>query len=207
MKKRITLALSVILLTLLMNGTGGASAEVSREAIRVLTYEDVMNILMGCAILGTGGGGTLDDGVRNIDEALAAGKQFRLVDIDALDPDTLVGTPYICGSVSPLTGEEAEKYARITEAKENIYLLNVEQMEEYLGRDVAAFTATELGAESTATAFYVAAMTDSLIVDAEPRRAQRAVPAAVHLQPEGHSLLPHSGHERIRRGRDIHEGL
>lgn len=52
--------------------------------------------------------------------------------------------------------------------------LNMRQMEDYLGEEVAAVIPTELGGENTAVAFYVAAMTDKLIVDADP--AGRSVP-------------------------------
>ena len=38
--------------------------------MRELNREDLMNILLGCTILGTGGGGSLEEGISNIDEAL-----------------------------------------------------------------------------------------------------------------------------------------
>ena len=41
--------------------------------MRILDYENLLDILYGCAILGTGGGGSLDEGVALIREALAAG--------------------------------------------------------------------------------------------------------------------------------------
>ena len=146
--------------------------------MRNLNREDLLNILIGCTILGTGGGGSLEEGIRIIDEALAAGKSFRLAGIDELDPETVIGTPYACGAISPLTEEEKRKYARLKETEESMYLLNMKQLERFLGRDVSAVIATELGGGNTATAFYVAAMTDRLIVDADP--AGRSVPALQH---------------------------
>ena len=44
--------------------------------MRILNREDLMNILLGCTILGTGGGGSLEEGIAQIDEALDAGKQL-----------------------------------------------------------------------------------------------------------------------------------
>ena len=146
--------------------------------MRVLNREDLMNILLGCTILGTGGGGSLEEGIQNIDEALAAGKQFKLVDFDELDPDAVIGTPYACGAISPLTEEEQKKYARLTEPEENMYLLNMKQLESFLRHEVSAVISTELGGGNTATAFYVAAMTDRYIVDGDP--AGRSVPALQH---------------------------
>ena len=146
--------------------------------MRVLTRDDLMNILLGCTILGTGGGGSLEEGIQNINEALEAGKSFRLVGFDELDPGAIIGTPYACGAISPLTDEEKRKYARLKETEESMYLLNMKQLESFLGREVSAVISTELGGGNTATAFYVAAMTDRLIVDGDP--AGRSVPALQH---------------------------
>lgn len=146
--------------------------------MRILNREDLMNILLGCTILGTGGGGSLDEGIGVIDEALAAGKTFRLVSFDELDPEDIIGTPYACGAISPLSEEEKRKYARLKETEESMYLLNMRQMESFLGQKVSAVISTELGGGNTATAFYVAAMTDSPIVDGDP--AGRSVPALQH---------------------------
>ena len=146
--------------------------------MRILNRDDLLNILLGCTILGTGGGGSLEEGIRDIDEALAAGRQFKLVDFDELAPDAVIGTPYACGAISPLTEEEKKKYARLTEPEESMYLLNLKQLESFLRQEVSAVISTELGGGNTATAFYVAAMTDRCIVDGDP--AGRSVPALQH---------------------------
>ena len=146
--------------------------------MRILNREDLMNILLGCTILGTGGGGSLEEGIAQIDEALNAGKQFRLADFDELPDDAVIGTPYACGAISPLTEEERKKYARLKETEESMYLLNMKQLEGFLGREVSAVISTELGGGNTATAFYVGAMTDRPIVDGDP--AGRSVPALQH---------------------------
>ena len=143
-----------------------------------LTREDLLDVLWGCAILGTGGGGTLEDGIAWIDEAIAAGRSFQLVSFDELPSDAVIGTPYGCGAISPLTEEEKQKYARLKESEENFYLANMRQLERFLGREVAAVIPTELGAENTAVPFYVAAMTGRSIVDGDP--AGRSVPALQH---------------------------
>ena len=88
--------------------------------MRILNREDMMNILLGCTILGTGGGGSLDEGIRIIDEALAAKKSFRLVSFDELDPEAIIATPYACGAISPLTEEEKKKYARLRDRRKHV---------------------------------------------------------------------------------------
>lgn len=146
--------------------------------MRVLTREEIMDILYGCAILGTGGGGSLEEGIAMIDEALAAGKEFCLADISELGEDDYIGTPYACGAISPLTEEEIRKYARLKETEESFYILCMRQLEQFLGKELSAVVSTELGGGNTATAFYVGAMTGRCIVDADP--AGRSVPALQH---------------------------
>ena len=146
--------------------------------MRTLNREDLVNILYGAAILGTGGGGSLTEGLELIDEALAAGKTFRLASFDDLAPEDLIGTPYGCGAISPLTEAERKKYARLPEAQENFYILCMKQMEAYMGKELKAVISTELGGHNTATALYCGAMADKLIVDGDP--AGRSVPGLQH---------------------------
>lgn len=146
--------------------------------MRKLNKENLLDIIYGCAILGTGGGGSLDEGLRKIDEALDAGKEFRLADFSDLGGDDIVGTPYACGAISPLTEDEIKKYARLKETNESFYILCMKQLERFLGREVSAVISTELGAGNTATALYVGAMTGRPVMDGDP--AGRSVPALQH---------------------------
>lgn len=146
--------------------------------MRNLNREDLISILYGAAILGTGGGGSLTEGIEMIDEALAAGKTFTLVSFDEMDPDDIIGTPYACGAISPLTEEEKKKYARLPETEESFYIMGMKQMEEYMGKEMKAVISTELGGGNTATALYCGAMSGKLIADGDP--AGRSVPALQH---------------------------
>jgi len=146
--------------------------------MRTLTKENLMDILYGCAILGTGGGGHIQGGIDRINEALANGKRFRLASFDEMPDDAVIGTPYACGAISPLTEEEEKKYAALPIPDKNVDLLCMEQMEKFLGKEVSAVISTELGGFNTAIAFYCGAMTDRIIMDGDP--AGRSVPALQH---------------------------
>ena len=61
--------------------------------MRKLNRENLINILYGATILGTGGGGSLEGGIEKMDSALADGKEFNLVTFDELSPDDIIGTP------------------------------------------------------------------------------------------------------------------
>ncbi len=146
--------------------------------MRELTRENILDILYGCAILGTGGGGTLEDGINHIEEAFSFGKKFILADFDEVDPEAMIGTPYFCGAISPLTEEEEKKFGNLPETEKYPALLALEAVEKYLGKDIPLMISTELGAENTSIAFYTAAMPDRVILDGDP--AGRSVPALQH---------------------------
>ncbi len=146
--------------------------------MRILTRQDMIEILYGCTILGTGGGGELEGGIAKIDAALEAGKTFRLATFDEIDDEDIIGTPYACGAISPLTEEERKKYENLPRTTESYYLLALRQMEEFLGKEVKGVISTELGGGNTASAFYCGAMTDRYILDGDP--AGRSVPALQH---------------------------
>ena len=146
--------------------------------MRELSRDDIRNILYGCTILGTGGGGTMDEGMELIDEALAAGKRFRLASFDEVDENFSIGTPYGCGSISPLTEEDIKKYERLPVPDKSPFLTAIEALEKVLGYEIKAVISTELGGMNTASAFYTGAMTDRIIMDGDP--AGRSVPALQH---------------------------
>lgn len=146
--------------------------------MRELSKEDLLNILYGCTILGTGGGGTLDDGIAMIESALNEGKRFRLADFEEVDSDMLIGTPYGCGAISPLTEEDIKRFADLPKPSKSPELMALEAVEKSLGKEIPAVISTELGGMNTACAFYTAAMTDRIIMDGDP--AGRSVPALQH---------------------------
>lgn len=146
--------------------------------MRTLNRQELIDILVGATILGTGGGGSLESGIKRIDHALEAGKEFNLIKIDELSPDDLIGTPYSCGAISPLTEEEIKKYERLPNYEMEYHIMSITNMEEYLREPIKAVVSTELGGGNTAAAFYAGAMADKPILDADP--AGRSVPKLQH---------------------------
>lgn len=149
-----------------------------RVAMRTITREDLLDILMGCTILGTGGGGDMAEGIGLIDDALAKGKTFNLVTLDQAPQDALICTPYMLGAISPLPPEDEEAYARLPRIDAPAILLAYERFQEYLGQAFYGTVCCELGGSNTAVAFYAAAMSGHMIIDADP--AGRAVPEITH---------------------------
>ncbi|MCG4585171.1 DUF917 domain-containing protein, partial [Anaerosalibacter bizertensis] len=59
--------------------------------MKVLSKQDLHDILVGCTVLGTGGGGELDQGLKMIDEDVEKGYEFKLVSLDEVPDDVLIG--------------------------------------------------------------------------------------------------------------------
>ena len=143
--------------------------------MRELTKQSLYDIINGCAIASTGGGGTLSEGLALIDRAIAEGGVFKLVSLDELSDDALIGVPYFCGA---LTQQEENPLAKYPELPQPLGVLAAQSMERYLKREFDAFMSTELGGTNTAQAFYTAASMGRSIVDADP--AGRSVPELQH---------------------------
>lgn len=145
---------------------------------KTLNKEDLSDILYGCTILGTGGGGELKEGFRYIDMALEAGKEFKLVDFDSVPDDAKICTPYMLGAISEMTDEEEQEYKDLTQSGELSIITAFRRLEEFTGDSYFGTICCELGGSNTAISFYVAAMSNGYIIDADP--AGRAVPEITH---------------------------
>ncbi|MBA6340442.1 DUF917 domain-containing protein [Colwellia sp. MB02u-10] len=146
--------------------------------MKKLNREDLSDILYGCAILGTGGGGDIKEGFQYIDEALDAGKEFKLISIDDVPAGENLCTPYLLGAISPLSAEEEKKYSYLKKSNELPMMTAFKRLKAYSGQNYYGTICCELGGANTAISFYLAAMTDSYIIDADP--AGRAVPEITH---------------------------
>ena len=142
--------------------------------MRTLDQQQLEDLIRGCTILGTGGGGSPKRGLRLIQNDLAAGRQFKLIGLEEVPDDALVASPYMCGSVSP---EETGKSAANTD-EEMECLVAFKALEDYLGQRFFAAIATEIGGGNTAVALSAAAKCGIPIVDADP--AGRSVPELQH---------------------------
>jgi hypothetical protein len=139
--------------------------------MQTLNRQNLEDLIRGCAILGTGGGGSPVQGLRRIQDDLAADRTFKLVDLGEIPDAALIASPYMCGSVNPEdTGAESEAELQCLEA--------FEALQEYLGKTFFAAIATEIGGGNTAVALSVAARLGIPIVDADP--AGRSVPELQH---------------------------
>jgi DUF917 family protein len=165
--------------------------------MRELSKQETHDILLGCTVLGTGGGGSLEGGLELVDRAFAAGKKFMLAPLVDIPDGEWIGVPYMCGALTPgdneaLPGAPAAPAASIPPASPGppaslglpaspaspASLLAFEEMERHIGRRFFGVMSTELGGGNTAESLYAAAMLGRVIVDADP--AGLSVPELSH---------------------------
>lgn len=146
--------------------------------MRKLNRQDLHDILLGAAIVGTGGGGSLDNGIALVDRALDEGYEFMLAETDEIPDDALIGTPYGCGSIGPLSEEQQKELQKLPKFDLTAEVAAVKGLEEYLGKNFYGVVATELGGGNTAAALNVAARMKKPLIDADP--AGRSVPCLQH---------------------------
>lgn len=140
--------------------------------MKTLNKQDMIDLLYGCALLGTGGGGSLEEGLAMMEEDFAAGKELLLADLSEIPDDAYVATPYGCGAPvteKPDTGVVLEKTPAI---------MAFERLERYIGEKFFAVSSTELGGLNTAEALHTACQLGLPLADSDP--AGRSVPELIH---------------------------
>lgn len=138
--------------------------------MKKLEKQDIIDILYGCTVLGTGGGGSLARGLEMMQEDFDEDRPLYLAIISELPDKEYVATPYGCGA--PSAGEEVEPEDGVKPA-----MLAFQALERYIGKKFCAVSSTELGGENTAEALHVAAQLGIPIADGDP--AGRSVPELI----------------------------
>jgi DUF917 family protein len=121
----------------------------------------VEDLVVGTTILGTGGGGSPEDGREVLESDLKAGRRLAIVNLDEIPDGSLLVSPYYIGSVAP--GLRPSKKVTIADP----FAVALESVERHLGRKVAATAATELGGGNTAAALHVATQLGIPMVDGD----------------------------------------
>jgi DUF917 family protein len=113
--------------------------------------------VVGCSYLGTGGGGSFDEGMKMIYADLEAGLTFNLVAVEELSDDDYAAAPYSVGSTAPLSPEEKKRYEKLPRISEEPAVVAFKLLEKYLGKKFVATISGEIGPGSTPEALSAAA--------------------------------------------------
>ncbi len=154
-----------------------------------LQKQDMIDLLYGCAVLGTGGGGNLQEGIAMMQEDFDAGRTLKLLPLDELPDAGYIASPYGCGAPSASSAENTA-FADIPKYPGSPAILAFRGLEEFLGEKFCAVSSTELGGQNTAEAMHIACMLDLPLADGDP--AGRSVPELIHstFYLKGKSIAP-----------------
>ena len=148
------------------------------------TLEDCEDFVRGCLFMGTGGGGSVEWGMRMLRAALDEGLDLKWIDVDDIPDETSTATCYGMGSIAP-TGPEVDK-AIADMGLENLYgddsmAEAVKQLGRYIGDPIGCLVAAELGAGNTPAPLVTAARLGVPLVDGD--YAGRAIPDEMQGTP------------------------
>ena len=157
---------------------------------RVLDREALEDILVGCAYLGCGGGGTLAEGTQRLADDIKSNLPFALLAVADLRDQEWVASPYGLGSNAPPTETEKKRFARVPRSGEDAVEASFRLLAKFLNRSFVATIPGELGPWSTAAALLTAARLGIPALDAD--RVGRASPEATHdsVMVAGLSTVP-----------------
>ena len=139
---------------------------------KILSKEDIEDLLIGTTILGCGGGGDLANGKKLITKIYTKEKEFRLIPLEDLKEDTIVPIVGMVGG--GISKEELKLVEGIKKTVKDTVLVAANELSKYIGVEFSGYMPSEIGPENTPLAMYVAAMKDKFILDGDT--AGRAKP-------------------------------
>jgi hypothetical protein len=132
---------------------------------RILSKEDIKDLLLGATILGCGGGGDLTKGEELIEVAYKKGKTLKMASIEDLGAESLVS---IVGMVGGGISEEEMKLVHgLEKTVRDPILTAAKELSKYIDKDFTGYIPCEIGPENTIHAMYVAAMEDKFFLDGD----------------------------------------
>lgn len=126
--------------------------------MRMISAEDMQEIALGAAVLGTGGGGDPYIGKLLAIEAIRRHGPVRLLDVDSLADDDLIVPAAMMGAPTVMV-------EKIPQGDEIIRAF--QEMERCLGRPITATMSIEAGGLNSTTPFSVAAALGLPLIDAD----------------------------------------
>ena len=102
--------------------------------MRKLSKQEAIDIIYGCAVVGTGGGGNLQSGLKMIEECYNQGNVVKMAELKELGDDDFVATPYGCGAPRLLADNTEDPYAELPRLDYPAPLLAFRTLEEYMGK-------------------------------------------------------------------------
>ena len=154
---------------------------------------DIRDFVRGCTFMGTGGGGLPKDGIKWLTSTRDDGYTISWVDSTEVPDDEYTVSPFLMGSIAPLTEEtkkRKKKFGLVKEVYKSIQAESVKLLEKYMNVKIKAIVPIELGGGNTAGAVAAAARLGILAVNGD--YTGRAIPEIPQTTPylEGLPICP-----------------
>jgi len=141
------------------------------------TLQDCEDLLEGALWMGTGGGGSYQEGIDLLKEVINEGLPLQWVDAENISDDLWTITVGLHGSIAPLSEEILDEIRcqGFVETTDEWYLIKaIKELGNSLGYDFGCVVPAELGPDSVAIPLAVGARMGILVVDGD--YIGRAVP-------------------------------
>ena len=153
--------------------------------LKLSTENDIMKIVIGATILGTGGGGDPNEGFKVLKEAVEFKKKpIEIIDLEDLSEKGFIVAPYYVGSIAPdLKPKKPIKIlSPITKA--------FEIFEKEMGEKIIGVVASEMGGFNTSIALSIGVLNNIPAVDGDllGRAAPELHQCTVHIY--GYPMTP-----------------
>ena len=159
----------------------------------IQTLEEAKIFVQGATLLGTGGGGFPQEGLRVLTEALEKKGIIQWNDVGQVRDDATAICVFLMGSTAPMTPEKEEEMKRIglDHRRYPTNMINaISEWEQYTGKTADIIVPLEVGGSNLCAPLAVATMMGKTIVDGD--YAGRAIPEIfqISLQKENVDLCP-----------------
>lgn len=145
---------------------------------------DITDFVRGCTFMGTGGGGSPEDGVKWLSNLLDQGKTIQWVSADEIDDDAWTICPYLMGSIAPKTEETKRRMKQLgltDRTVDNMPAEAARELAEYMDVEIGGVVPIELGGGATAGALTAATLLGASMVDGD--YTGRAIPEVPQTTP------------------------
>ncbi len=118
-------------------------------------------------MLGVGGGGNPEEGLRSLNSLLEAGKDLTLESVDDLGEDDIIASPYFVGSVAPNSKNKQKVQSSRGRTMNDSIARAFTLLENKLGKKISATIASEIGGGNTAASLAIAANVGIPMIDGD----------------------------------------
>jgi DUF917 family protein len=154
------------------------------------SLQDCRDFVQGCLYMGTGGGGSVQDGMAMLTEALDDGLSLEWVDAASIPDDEISTSIFSMGSIAPVTQETLDEIAKMRLEDKFGHMSIAETVKElaaFMGRRVGCIVPVELGAGNTPGPLVAGARLGIPVVDGD--YAGRAIPDEMQGTPFIHGKV------------------